>query len=257
MTADKSQSSLTQAASQEAVFRAILQRRSVRNYSSQPVPEKLLLDLLHLANRAPSSFNIQPWQFLIVRDENLKKLLRRVAMNQRQVTEAPATVVFIADPNVWKTSYESVLKQSAEQETLPSKQIDIHRKSVGLFFRTGPLGLYGMAKRIAVPVRRLFAPTPGLITSKAEAAQYVRAQSMFSAATFMIAASGAGLGTSPMEGFDEYRLKRLLAIPLSYTVPLIISVGYSADAGEGKPSVRLPLKEKVSWDLFGRRGNEL
>lgn len=238
-------------------FQAISNRRSIRNFSPREVPEKLLLDLLSFANLAPSSFNIQPWHFIVVRDSNLKKLLRRVAMNQKQVAEAPVTIVFVADPNVWKTSFPGVLAESARVEAMSEKQIAANKKSVELFFRTGPLGLYGLAKRIAVPIRRLFAPTPGLVTSKAEAAQYVRAQTMLAAGTFMIAASAAGLGTSPMEGFDEYRLKRLLAIPFSYTVPVIISVGYPAEENQLRTSVRLPIADKISWDLFGRKKNEL
>ncbi len=234
-------------------FQAITNRRSVRNYSQKEVPDKLLLELLELTNLAPSSFNIQPWQFLIVRDANLKKLLYRVAMNQRQVVEAPVTVVFIADPVVWQNGFPEVLSESSRLGTMSEKQILAHRRAVNLFFRTGPLGFYGLAKRIAVPLRRLFAPTPGLVTSKAEAAQYVRSQTMLAAATFMIAASAAGLGTSPMEGFDEYRLKRLLAIPMRFTVPVIISIGYATDPPEAKRSVRLPLADKLSWDLFGRR----
>jgi nitroreductase len=238
-------------------FSAIANRRSTRNFSPRDIPEKLLLDLLHLANRAPSSFNIQPWHFVVVRDQNLKKLLRRVAMNQKQVTDAPVTVVFVADPEVWRSTYRQVLSESARQGLISQKQLEGNRKSVDLFFRTGPIGLYGLAKRIAVPVRRLFAPTPGLVTSKFEATQYVRGQTMLSAATFMIAASGAGLVTSPMEGFDEYRLKRLLAIPFGHTVPIIIAVGYPPEGAESRPSFRLPLAEKISWDLFGRRKHEL
>lgn len=241
----------------EIVFAAIRGRRSVRNFAPTPIPPALLIELLELANRAPSGFNIQPWEFLVVEDENLKKLLRRVAMNQRQVTEAPAVIVVLANTNAWKAPFGKVLLESKRLGTLPEKAIENNRKTVGIVFRTGPFGLYGLAKRIAVPIRRLFAPTPNLVTSKAEAAQYVRAQAMLAAENLMIAAAGAGLGTSPMEGFDEYRLKRLLAIPLSYTVPLIIAVGYSADSKEAPRSVRLPLQEKLSWDLFGRKKHEL
>lgn len=243
--------------SQQSVFDAIYQRRAVRSFSNREVPEALLRDLLALANRAPSSFNLQPWQFLVVRDENLKKLLQRIAMNQRQVAEAPYTVVFLADPKFWQTGYAKVLDESARRETLAKRQIDTYRKSVDIFFRTGPLGMYGLAKKIAVPLRRLFAPTPWLVTSKADAAHYVRSQTMLAAENFMIAAAAAGLGTSPMEGFDEYRLKRLLAIPLSFSVPVIISVGYPAEGPPPRPSIRLPLAERVSWDLFGRRSNDL
>lgn len=46
----------------------------------------------------------------------------------------------------------------------------------------------------------------------------------------MLGAVSLGLSTLPMEGFDERRIKSILSIPSSYTIPLIISVGYSRNS---------------------------
>jgi nitroreductase len=64
-------------------------------------------------------------------------------------------------------------------------------------------------------------------------------QVSLSAMVFMLAATAAGLGTCPMEGFDEARVKKILKIPSYMIVVVVIPVGYSAD-GELKRS-RIPL----------------
>ncbi len=242
---------------QNSTFEAIKERRAARRFSTAPIPDSLLLELLNLANLAPSGFNLQPWHFVVVRNNDLKRILKHVAMGQAQVLEAPAVVVFLADPECWKTSYPEVIAQGLVSKRMGEAQVSLYRKSVRLLFRNGPFGLMGLAKRLALPVRRLFKPTPTVITSAKEAEQYVRAQTMLAASTFMIAAQSAGLITCPMEGFDEYRLKRLLAIPRRFTIPLIVPIGYPLDshmAAEYKAlPVRLPLERKVSLDLFPNR----
>jgi len=56
---------------------------------------------------------------------------------------------------------------------------------------------------------------------------------IFAAQQLMLAATSLGLSTLPMEGFDERRVHFQLSIPPStYTIPLIISLGYSADSEE-------------------------
>ena len=73
---------------------------------------------------------------------------------------------------------------------------------------------------------------------------------MLAAATFMIAAKSAELDTSPIEGFDEERLKKLLAIPSRMTIPVIIAVGYALDTTVQTTAIRLPIAEKLRFDLF-------
>ncbi len=234
-------------------FEAIRKRHAARHFSSREIPDPVIIELLELANRAPSGFNLQPWHFILVKNPDLRKLLMQVAMEQPQVGEAPMTVVFVADPRAWRSSYERVLALGLETKRMTERHVNFNRKMVKLLFRTGPFGMYGLGKKIAVPIRRLFKPTPTPITSQQEAAAYVRSHTMLAAMNFMIAAKSIGLDTSPMEGFDEERLKKLLAIPSWMTVPIIIAIGHPLDDETPQPSIRLPLEEKLSLDLFPNR----
>lgn len=241
------------AANKNPTFDVIRQRVSVRRFSTAEIPDALMLELLDLANHAPSGFNLQPWYFLLVRNPELKQLMRQIAMNQPQVAEAPAVVVFVSDPNAWKNTYDQVLELGLRARNIDASRVKRYRDNVHLLFRTGPLNIFGFAKRLAIPIRRLLRPTPNVITSPQEASAYVRSQTMLAASTFMLAAKAAGLGTSPIEGFDEERLKKLLAIPGAMTVPLLIAVGYPLDEASLMPTARLPIGEKVRIDLFPNR----
>ena len=50
---------------------AILSRRSIRKYTTEPVPEKLINELLEAAMSAPSSSNGQPWHFVVIDDRRI------------------------------------------------------------------------------------------------------------------------------------------------------------------------------------------
>lgn len=230
-------------------FEAIRLRTAVRKFSPVELSETLVAELLTLANQAPSGFNLQPWYFVIVKDINLRRLLQHIALGQAQVIEAPITVVFAADPEIWSGNYPKFLRQAFEAGKIPENQFATYNKNVPLIFRTGPLGLFGLAKRLALPMFKLFKPTGTPVTSRQERIAYVRAQTMLAAATFMIAAKSAGLETSPMEGFDEDRLKKLLAIPARFTVPVIVPIGYPLEKVK-QPTARMPIGEKLSLDLF-------
>lgn len=56
----------------------IKQRRSVRSFTDQPVPELDLLTMLSAANRAPSAHNQQSWRFIVVRGEKKQALAELV-----------------------------------------------------------------------------------------------------------------------------------------------------------------------------------
>lgn len=235
------------------ILEAIFDRQALRKFSSREVPTETIVELIELANRAPSGFNLQPWHFVLVRDPALKELLFHVALNQAQVKQSPATVVFVADPRAWHKSYDAVLTLGIKEGAITHNYARFTRRNVKLFFQTGPLGIIGFAKRIIIPLRRLRRPTPNVITSAAEATAYVASQTMLAAENFMIAAKASGLETCPMEGFDEVRLKTLLKIPHYMHVPLIISVGHPLEGDEKPRSVRLPLAEKLHFDQFGRK----
>ena len=70
---------------QEMVRRArsfrdeMLRRRTVRQFSSRPVPREVIEDCLCVARNAPSGANKQPWHFVLVSDAELKRKIRVAA----------------------------------------------------------------------------------------------------------------------------------------------------------------------------------
>lgn len=79
------------------LFEAIKNRRSVRAYTSKDVSEEDIEKLIDAARFAPSAGNIQPWEFVIVRDAKIKRRLAEAALNQTFIEEAPVVVVVCAD----------------------------------------------------------------------------------------------------------------------------------------------------------------
>lgn len=59
------------------VFEAVQKRRSVRQYSSTPVPERTLGRVLEAGRLAPSAKNVQPWHFVVVRDQEKRERLSK------------------------------------------------------------------------------------------------------------------------------------------------------------------------------------
>lgn len=57
------------------ILEVIKHRRSVRFFDSKPVPKKIVTTIIEAGNHAPSAGNSQPWRFIVLADENIKKLL--------------------------------------------------------------------------------------------------------------------------------------------------------------------------------------
>ena len=81
------------------VFEAIKSRRSIRAYTSHEVSDEEVKRLIDAARWAPSAGNIQPWEFVVVRDPVTKRRLSAAALDQRFIEEAPVVIVVCADEN--------------------------------------------------------------------------------------------------------------------------------------------------------------
>jgi nitroreductase len=60
----------------DSFWEVIKNRRSVRNFKSDPIPEEHLLKIVDAARMAPCAGNEQPWKFIIVQDKELIKALK-------------------------------------------------------------------------------------------------------------------------------------------------------------------------------------
>jgi len=94
------------------VSEAIRQRRSIRKFRSDPIPDEVIEELLESARLAPSGSNRQPWRFIVVTDAKEKAKLRQICFEQAFIEEAPVVLVCCAD----LTAYSVASKQKRSQE---------------------------------------------------------------------------------------------------------------------------------------------
>jgi Nitroreductase len=77
----------------------LLDRRTIRKYSPEPLDDKLLTELLVMGCRASTTGNMQVYSIVITRDEQKKKDLAPFHFNQKMIIEAPVVLTFCADFN--------------------------------------------------------------------------------------------------------------------------------------------------------------
>lgn len=79
------------------LMEGIFSRRSVRNFTAEPVARERLLDMLKAGSWAPSGLNNQPWRFAVVTDRGKRGELARLTRYGRILEEAPVAVAIFAD----------------------------------------------------------------------------------------------------------------------------------------------------------------
>ncbi len=80
-----------------AVLNVIKTRKSIRKYKDTPVEAEKLTNVLEAARLAPSARNLQDWKFIAVTDTEKRLALQEACGGQRQVGQAPVTLVVCAN----------------------------------------------------------------------------------------------------------------------------------------------------------------
>ena len=222
----------------ESLVRA---RRATRHFTDQPIPDGLLDRLIDIARWSPSGYNLQPTHFIVVTDPAVKQSLRAACMDQRQVVEAPAVIVLTGDRRVVASQFREMLEQELNEGVINDAYRALLEKVIPLAFGQGPLGLGWLWKATLAPIARAAMPVPSI--PAVHTRFWLTKQVMLCAMTLMHAAAAAGLATLPMEGFDEHRVRRVLKIPRSQIVPIVIPIGYPPPQRLRK--TRLPLARFV------------
>jgi nitroreductase len=188
-------------------------RRSIRVYEPTPIAEADMRELLRLAGRAPSAYNVQPWRFIVVQDEALKAQLSAAAYGQQQIVRAPATIVMYSD-------MENALERmpDAMHPDLPADKRD-----------AGVASFRGNFANQSVEEREAWG----------------NAQANIALGYLLLLAETMGFGTSPMLGFDPAQVKAVLGLPSHVRIPALVSMGYPRE--EGFRPHRLPAETLVEF----------
>lgn len=80
-------------------LRSIRRVSQIRQYTNDPVPDSVIDQLLELARWTGSSRNMQPWQFIVVRDKGKLKELSSLRPNINWAADAPVAIAIVMEPN--------------------------------------------------------------------------------------------------------------------------------------------------------------
>ena len=182
-------------------FKDVVEKRRAVNYfdPEKGVSDELILQLVEMASKVPSSFNLQPWSILVLKDEEEKMRLRKLAWDQPKVSEAPVVFIVLADRDGWREGHPFVERDFREMVKAGSMAEDQHD-----WFINACKGLYGETEE------------------KQQA--FACKNTGFFAMALMFAAKHLGLDSHPMDGFDHDGVRKEFRIPENYWIPRLLAV---------------------------------
>jgi nitroreductase len=198
------------------ITEAIETRRSVKHYDpNHRMTDPEIARLIALAKLAPSSFNMQNYRFVLVRDAELRKHIRAVAWDQAQVTDASLLVILCAD-------------------------LEAHAKNPQRYWSHAPKEVQDILVPALTP---FYDGKPRLIRDEA------MRSTGFAGMTLMLAARELGYDSCPMIGFDAEAVAKLINLPADHALSFMLAIGK-----QSKPvwprGGRLPDSEVVIEDRF-------
>lgn len=121
---------------------AILSRRSIRRYTSQPVPEAAVRRLLEAAMSAPSAGNEQPWQFVVITDRRILDEIPAFHPYAEMLKEASVAILVCGDLRLERYRDHWVQDCSAATQNI---LLAAHASGLGAVW----VGIYPTGDRVA------------------------------------------------------------------------------------------------------------
>lgn len=203
-----------------SLHEAITTQRAMRRVTAEPVDTALILKLIEYGTRAPNAGNEQRWEFIVVRDAELRRQL--AAQNRFMWKFARAGEIKKQRQFAGRASTNRAMDWAVEHfAEYPAMIVACHR---------GP----GVG-------------WPRVLVASTYASIVPAAQNILLAAR--AANLAANLTTMPL--WNTRKARRLLGLPRDVTPSLLITLGHPA--GNYGPSQRKPVGDVVSLDRYDNR----
>lgn len=198
------------------LFDAIYGRRAVKHYDpDHELTKEEETKLLQAAIQAPTSFNIQHWRFVVIRDKGLREQIKAVGNNQAQMTDASLLILMTADMKAWAKNPERYFKDA------PKEVSDLLVGWMGPFHEGREWLQRDEAQRsIGMAMQNL-----------------------------MLAAKAMGYESCPMIGFDLDEVAKLVNLPGDHVIGPLVAIGKGTQPANPKPG-QLNLEEVLVENRF-------
>ena len=197
-------------------FDAIYGRRAVKHFDPHhKISDADVEKLLEAALQSPTSFNIQHWRFVVVRDPELRKQIRAAGNDQTQMTDSSLLILMTGDVLAWKKDPQRYWKNA------PKEVADLLVNWMGPFHE-------------------------GKDQLQRDEAQRSIGMAM---QTLMLAAKAMGYESCPMIGFDHEAVAKLINLPGDHCMGPMVAIGKGTKDTWPKPG-QLSRDEVVITDRF-------
>ena len=235
---------------EKSVREAIQFRRSVRVFQNEAIDEQKVKECIQLATLAPTSSNMQLWEFYHVVTPEIIQKLAKASSNQNAAKTAQQLVVVVVRKDLWRKRVESNIDYLNTQygNKPPSKYSKREKFATNYYQKIIPtlyfdfLGIIGMIKFIFFQVIGIFKPIYRQ-ARQSDMRIIAHKSAGLAAQNFMISMASINYDTCPMEGFDSLRIKKILHLPATAEINMILGCGIRDENGIYGERFRIPFEE--------------
>ncbi|OKH19578.1 nitroreductase family protein [[Limnothrix rosea] IAM M-220] len=195
---------------------AVYQRRSIKHFDAKhEMPADIEQKILDATIQSPTSFNIQHWRLVVIKDPKLRQQVRAVGFDQAQITDASLLIIFTGDTKAWEKAPERYWVNAPEE----------------------------VSKTITGMIAPFYAGKEWLQRDEAQRSIGMAMQ------TAMLTAKGLGYDSCPMIGFEIEQVAALINLPPDYVMGPMVAIGKRIQDPWDKPG-QLSLSEIVKENTF-------
>lgn len=206
-------------------LKLVKSRRAVHHFEKGfKLSEADFLEIIDYTRFAPSGYNAQPWEFILIQDDERIEKVSEIAFKQKHLMEAGNVIVVLGDKNIGRNA-DSLLEDWVEHGYCTKDEVSIYKNS--------------LTKERPEGQRRKMALRNG----------------SFAAMTLIYAAESLGFQTCPMMGFSQPKLSAFLEVPEDYTIILLIAIGKGIGEKEKTQLPRKEVKDMIWKEKFGEGFN--
>ena len=236
--------------SEKKVSEAIVYRRSVRVFDDkEKVITGTVKNCLEQAHLAPSSSNLQLWEFKHIISETKCKLVAKTCFNQPAAKTAQQLVVVVVRRDLWQQRVaanieyikKGFFKNNIVDSDTQKRALNYYQEIIPQLYKGGN-PLRGFLNKLVMIIKGISKTTYREV-SKSDLRIVVHKSAALAAQNFMVSMAGHGYDTCPMEGFDSKQVKKLLKLPSGTEISMIIGCGIRKPEGVYGERFRVPFEE--------------
>jgi len=204
-------------------LKLVKERRAAHHFEKGfKLTESQFREIIDYTRFAPSGYNAQPWEFILIQDDEKMKKIGEIAFNQTQVVEAGNAILVLGDTNIGRNA-DALLEDWVK---------------------------YGYCTPEKVPV---YKHTFTKKRSEGRLRQMALRNASFAAMTLVYVAETLGYQTCPMMGLSQPQLLEFLEVPDDRMVILLVAIGKALPENENTQLPRKEVEDMIWKEKWGQK----